>query len=597
MTPRLRTAFGFSPILLYTLLLLAGGCGGSSSINVVEPSTSKCDISVTNSMQRAPAAGGTGNLTVTTNRECPWTARAEAPWIALSSSEGQGPATMSYNVAANANGTPRQGAVVVGDQRVAVLQDAAPCRFDVSPTSHDVAAAGGEISVSLTAPAGCQWAARSDDGWVTDVAPASGDGGATVRFNVAPNSGPVRSGTVLVGGVTVQVNQAAGAQPSPVPAPTPPAPGPSPAPPAPAPPPTPTPTPEPTPAPPEPNCTYTVDPTRKTVAASGETMTISVTAASGCGWTSSSRAGWISITAGQSGTAGGSVQVVIERNSGAARTGAVTVAGRSVTIDQSAASAPPPACSYGIKPTSYQAGRGPDNVVVSVTAGSGCAWTATSSAAWVSIAEGRSGTGNGTVRLVVDANSGAARTTALTIAGQAFALSQASGCTASIKPTNYDAGRGPDDITIAVTTDAACSWTATSPESWVTVAEGRSGTGSGTVRLLVEANRGAARTATLTIAGQAFALSQASGCTATIKPTNYDAGRGPDDIRITVTTDAGCSWTATSPESWVTVAEGRSGSGSGTVRLLVEPNSGAPRTATLTIAGERFTLRQVGRPD
>jgi hypothetical protein len=206
MTARVRTAVSSAPGVFFALLLLAEGCGGSSSLNVVEPSTTKCSIAVTNSMQRAPAAGGTGNLTVSTNRECSWSARAEAPWIALSGSEGQGPATMSYTVAANSNGTPRQGAVVVGDERVAVLQEAAPCRFDVSPTNHQVAAPGEEISVNLTAPAGCAWSARTDSSWISGAAPGSGEGTATVRFNVGANAGPVRTGTVVVAGVTVSVD-------------------------------------------------------------------------------------------------------------------------------------------------------------------------------------------------------------------------------------------------------------------------------------------------------------------------------------------------------------------------------------------------------
>jgi hypothetical protein len=42
------------------------------------------------------------------------------------------------------------------------------------------------------------------------------------------------------------------------------------------------------------------------------------------------------------------------------------------------------------------------------------------------------------------------------------------------------------------------------------------------------------------------------------------------------------------------VVEGRSGSGNGTVRLLVDANSGAARAVTLTVAGQPFDLRQNG---
>lgn len=770
-----------SPVLTL-LLLVAHGCGGSSSISVLEPSGSKCDISLTNSLQRVPADGGTGNLTVATNRECSWSARAEAPWITLSGSEGQGPAAVSYTVAPNVNGQPRQGSVVVGQNRISVTQDAAPCRFDVSPTSHQLEPGGGEISVGLTTPGGCQWSARSDESWISNAVPASGEGSRTIRFNVGANPGAARTGTVVVGGSAVRISQSANAQPSPappVPAPAPvpvPAPAPSPVPapapapvpepaPGPAPSPSPAPAPAPQPTPPSATCSYAVSPTKKTVAASGEGLTITVTSTNGCAWTASSSAGWIDITAGQNGSGSGSVLVTVERNSGAARSGSVTVGGQKVTLDQPAAPAPActyslvptsrsvgredtdftlsvrspegcawtatsqatwitvaegrtgsgngtvrlsvaannngqartgtvtvggetftvqqegATCSYSLRPASYQAGRGADDVSVSVTAPAGCAWTATSNAGWIAVADGRSGSGNGTVRLLVEANPGAPRTGTVSIGGQTFTLQQnglecrntidpasqnagpggaemsvnvtagagctwaatsqapwitvvdgRSGtgngtvrlrvdpntgtaprtgtatiagetftvrqegltCTYNITPRRYDAGRGPDEARVSVTAENGCPWTAASDAAWVSIAEGRSGTGNGTVRLLVQGNSGPARTANLTIAGQAFTLTQQAGCTTTIKPTFYDAGRGPDDIRINVTAEAGCNWTSTSDVLWATIVEGAAGSGSGTVRVRVEPNGGDPRTATLTIAGQPFTLRQEG---
>jgi hypothetical protein len=113
----------------------------------------------------------------------------------------------------------------------------------------------------------------------------------------------------------------------------------------------------------------------------------------------------------------------IGRNTGSARSASVTIASQTVTIQQAAA--PPPApCTYAIKPTYYDAGRGPDTITINVTAGAGCAWTARSDVGWVTVDAGSSGSGNGTVRLLVQANSGEERSTTLTIAGQPFALHQ-----------------------------------------------------------------------------------------------------------------------------------------------------------------------------
>jgi hypothetical protein len=665
MTP--RTPVHVVPILAAFLLLAATGCGGSATTSVVGPSTSKCEIAVTNSLTSVPAAGATGDLTVATNRECSWSARADAAWITLGTTEGQGPAALSYTVAANATATPRQGAVVVQEHRVVVTQEAATCRYDVSPLTRDVAGAGEQTSVTLTTLDGCAWTVQNDANWIV-VKPSAGRGSASVQFEVGPNPGPVRSGTVTIAGQVVRINQASRTQPSPVPPP----PGPSPTPPAPSPP----------PGPPTPNCAYSVSPTRKTVAASGEALTLTVTAASGCAWTASSTTAWITIATGENGSGNGFVRVAVSPNSGGARSANLNVAGQTVTLDQPEAPAPPPptcsysiaptsrsagrdetvitlavtapsncswtaasqagwitvtdggsgsgtgsvrlivatnngpprsgtvaiagqtftvqqdglACTYGITPGSYSAASGADEVRVSVTAGDGCAWSASSNVSWVSIAEGRAGSGNGTVRLLVEANGGAPRTGTAVIAGETFTVQQAGlTCSYAITPTRYNAGRGPDDVRVSVSAQDGCAWTATGDAAWAAIVEGRSGSGNGVVRLMVQANSAAARIANFVIAGQRFTLEQEAGvCQPAIKPMDYHAGRGPDDIRITVTADAGCTWTATSPVPWVTVVEGRDGSGTGTVRLLVQANADDARNTILTIAGQPFTLVQDG---
>src|SRR5262249_13879840 len=65
---------------------------------------------------------------------------------------------------------------------------------------------------------------------------------------------------------------------------------------------------------------------------------------------------------------------------------------------------------YALAPASQSAGAGSSTGTVSVTASSGCAWTAASGSSFLSITSGASGTGSGTVMFQVAANSGAART-------------------------------------------------------------------------------------------------------------------------------------------------------------------------------------------
>ncbi|MGA2434777.1 MAG: BACON domain-containing carbohydrate-binding protein, partial [Bryobacteraceae bacterium] len=63
--------------------------------------------------------------------------------------------------------------------------------------------------------------------------------------------------------------------------------------------------------------------------------------------------------------------------------------------------------------------------------------------------------------------------------------------------------------TIPVNAGAGVAWTASSNDSWITITSGASGTGSGSVSFSLDANGGAARTGTITIAGQTFTITQA----------------------------------------------------------------------------------------
>jgi hypothetical protein len=211
------------------------------------------------------------------------------------------------------------------------------------------------------------------------------------------------------------------------------------------------------------------------------------------------------------------------------------------------------------------------------------------------VIEGAAGNGNGTVRLGIANNAGpSSRTGTVVIAGITFTVEQAgaAACTYSITPTSYNAGRGPDDVNVEVRSLGDCPWSATSSVTWVSVSAGASGTGNGNVRLRVQANPGWPRTTTLSIAGQPFTLSQEGACEATIRPTYYNAGPGPDDVKVDVKVGSSCSWTSSSPVSWATIREGAAQSGNGHLRIRIDANSGAARTATLTIAGEGFTLSQ-----
>ena len=60
-----------------------------------------------------------------------------------------------------------------------------------------------------------------------------------------------------------------------------------------------------------------------------------------------------------------------------------------------------------------------------MSAGSGCAWTARSNEAWITVTSGASGNGSGSVAFIVDGPQGKNdRTGTLTIAGHTFTVTQ-----------------------------------------------------------------------------------------------------------------------------------------------------------------------------
>src|SRR5439155_21456936 len=124
---------------------------------------------------------------------------------------------------------------------------------------------------------------------------------------------------------------------------------------------------------------------------------------------------WISVTAGAPGVGTGSVTFTTAANPGSARSGTVTIAGQTLTVNQAAG------CSYSINPSSASvksdAGNGP---TVTVTATAGCAWTAASDDPWITVSSGASGSGNGSVTFKVSRNDGKQRTGTLTSAGHTF---------------------------------------------------------------------------------------------------------------------------------------------------------------------------------
>ncbi len=85
------------------------------------------------------------------------------------------------------------------------------------------------------------------------------------------------------------------------------------------------------------NCTYSLSAPSQSFGSAAGTGSVNVVTSSGCGWTATSNAGFITITAGATGTGSGTVNYTVSTNTGAARSGILTIAGKTYTVSQGAA--------------------------------------------------------------------------------------------------------------------------------------------------------------------------------------------------------------------------------------------------------------------
>jgi len=274
-----------------------------------------------------------------------------------------------------------------------------------------------------------------------------------------------------------------------------------------------------------------------------------------------------------------------------ARSGSLTIAGHTFSVQQAS-------CGYAITPTTYGAsaggGAGP---TVSVSAANGCSWTATSNASWLTIASGAIGNGNGSVTFSVAPNPSNARGGSLTIAGHTLSVQQAA-CSYAVTPTTYAAspggGAGP---TVTVSAENGCAWTASSNDSWLTIASGASGNGNGSVAFSVESNPFNIRSGSLTIARQTFSVQQATSCVFTPSRDTISVPTDPRPgvtrtVRVT-TSGPQCNWTASTPDSWITIVTGSNYVGTQDVDISATANTtGIKRTGTLLVAGQAVTVEQ-----
>jgi len=86
-------------------------------------------------------------------------------------------------------------------------------------------------------------------------------------------------------------------------------------------------------------------------------------------------------------------------------------------------------------------------------------------------------------------------------------------------------------------------------------------------------------------------------CTYWVSPLFQSTDSDAHTLTASVLTEDGCSWTVTDNSSWITIASGTTGSGTGTVTYAVTTNTGSSaRSGTLTVGGVVLRVTQEGPP-
>lgn len=493
-----------------------------------------------------------GTIILTTSNGCPWQIINTNSWITFTSgNSGTGSNLISYAIEANPAPSTRVGVVLIDGQTFTLTQGAANCDYSVAPATrnHGYGAASNFISVAVNA--GCPWTVENTNAWVT-ILTSSGAGDADIGYTVPANPNAYsRTGVVVIAGQSFTVSQ-------------------SPA-----------------------NCSYSIAPVEATHGPNSETGAVSVTAVGGCAWTVQNTNVWISIASPTNGVGHGNVTYTVAANAaGSSRSGNLVIAGFTLAITQAGNS-----CAYRLSPTTRNHGNGVASNFFTVQAGTNCAWSVVNPNSWLTIVSGASGVSTGAVGYTVASNpTGFSRTGIVTVADQTLTISQSpASCTYSLLPVSASLSAGAATGTVSVTSLAGCPWAVTNSIPWVTILAGSNGVGSGVVTYAVPANPGTnSRSATLTIDGQTFALTQAGlDCSYRLSPTSRAHGFAATTNSINVITADGCPWTLQNTNAWITILSGNTGQSGSTVNYAIDANaSGNERVGLLLVDDQAFTITQ-----
>ena len=338
------------------------------------------------------------------------------------------------------------------------------CTFTIAPTSVAFAPEGGTGNVVVTSPADCTWNASASGSWMAITAGSSGIGFGTVAYSVAANpTTDSRTGTLTIGGQTHTVAQQ-GRTPT--------------------------------------VCSHALSPGSADFSKDESRGTFTVSAPSECGWTATSNASWLIVTAGSQGTGNGEVSYAVARNTDVVdRSAGITVEDKTFTVRQSGDVG---VCQYSVAPVDFSPCMPAGSVTATVTTQAGCSWTVAANEPWLTIPSGSSGTGSAAITIAFSENYDPPRNGIAMVrwptptAGQNIRIAQA-GCLYAVSRSAFSftssAGSATFDViqqslpnTCGGATQDRCIWSAVSDVPWITITSRMPRSGDNPVAFTVTAN-------------------------------------------------------------------------------------------------------------
>ena len=445
---------------------------GAVSISApVAVSVVSCNTSLSPTNRNHGYGYSTNTVKVTTGTKCHYLVINTNDWITLiSSSEMVGNAILTYYAQPNPNFTRRSGNLIIGDEVYGISQDPTVCTYSLSPTNRFHGYAAGTGTVKITTKTNCTWNVINTNSWITMLSGLVGSNTATLTYAFTDNrTFGRRTGYLLISDEVFAVTQWGT------------------------------------------NCEIVLTPYVRTHSENSETGLVTVSASGGCDWFVQNTNNWISLTSTQ-GSGSSSFGYTNAANYGlGSRTGVVMVGIEPFTVIQGA-------CSYAVLPLSSNHLAGAEVGSVVVSAGPICGWSVSNTNGWITITSAQSGSGNGLVNYQLSPNpTDQSRSGTFTVAGYGYTITQSGKfCDYTVgdgfsESPGFGHGEGLEIGEVPVYAEVGCSWEVINPVSWITIFDGQTGDGSGTVLYVVDANTGPARSTTLTIAGQDYNVSQASG--------------------------------------------------------------------------------------